>query len=128
MTRRKLMNDAKKRARRRALRAAKVATLGLALAGGCYAQHEVEDPVATADAASPTDAAPDLGLDAAPTDLGTDMHAADAGRCEVGESWSECCTRVEWRCDDANSWGCCAWGPYVPPAEGALPPSRERIG
>ncbi len=57
------------------------------------------------------------------------MFAADAGApCALDESWAECCDRVEWRCDDANTWGCCAWGPYVPPAEGALPPSRERIG
>lgn len=125
-----MTHEKKKRARRRALRAAKVATLGLALAGGCYAQFEVEEMAPAVDAAGPmADAAtPDHGLDAGPRDLGTDMHAADAGRCEVDESWSECCERVEWRCDEANSWGCCAWGPYVPPSERALPPSRERIG
>jgi len=120
------MNDTKKRARRRALRAAKVATLGLALAGGCYAHHETEEPAITVDATAPvTDAStPDLGLDA-----GTDMFAADAGApCARDESWTECCERVEWACDGENTWGCCAWGPYVPPSEGALPPSRERIG
>jgi len=117
--------DQAKRARRRALRAARVATLGLALAGGCYAQHEIEETAPVADAAVDLHTEPsDLG-----TDLGTDMFAADAGApCAMDESWTECCVRVDWRCDSANSWGCCAWGPYVPPSESALPPSRERIG
>lgn len=126
------MDDAK-RARRRALRAARVATLGLALAGGCYAQHGTEEPEPIADAAALDMAtAPDLGTDLGTdlgVDLGTDMFAADAGApCALDESWSECCDRVDWACDGANTWGCCAWGPYVPPGDGALPSSRERIG
>lgn len=101
------MDDAKK-ARRKALRAAQVATLGLALAGGCYSSHEVEAPLADAADAGPA-AVGDLGREPssdAGADLGSDMFAADAGApCAVDEAWSECCERVEWRCDEANTWG-----------------------
>ena len=130
--------DDKSRARRRALRAAQVATLGLALAGGCHLEHTAGPRAMVTDAervardggtlagdagAVPGDAgAP--GVDAAAaTDLGQGFADA-AAPCAVNESWGECCDRVEWACDEANSWGCCAWGPYLPPAEGALPASR----
>ena len=104
------------------------ATLGLALAGGCYAQHGTDALAPPTPDAATADLGGDAGSDLG-GDLGPDSFTADAGgRCAPGESWTECCDRVDWACDDANSWGCCAWGPYVPPSEGALPPSRERIG
>jgi hypothetical protein len=120
------------RARRRALRAAQVVTLGLALTGGCYRDHGTPVPavevaendagrsaglVASIDAGS--DAGSDAGFDAGLT--------ADAGqacdRTSETWSWTECCDALGWPCDDLNEWGCCAWGPYVPPGD-ALPESR----
>lgn len=97
------MNDARKRA----LRAARVTTLGLVLAApGCYASHgEVaEAPPVREDAA--------LILE----DAGQDAALADAGICDVGDGWGECCERIGW------DWerGCAAWGPFVPPADGEV--------
>lgn len=142
-------NDSRKSARRRALRAAQVVTLGLALAGGggCYAQHDpgldpglADATIAMDDAAQPliatdADVAPpevaadvgteDAGLSA--TDSGPDAmaDAAMVADCNGAEDWAACCTEIEWPCDGENSWGCCAWGPYSPPEEGALPTPRS---
>lgn len=122
--------DALRRARRRALRAAQVVTLGLALAG-CSRSHATqaedagrEDGGAVAvisDAGGAPDAGP-LAVDAG-QDAGDPVASTDAGVCAVDEDWSDCCDRLEWPCDPENSWGCCAWGPYAPPGD-ALPESR----
>jgi hypothetical protein len=132
------------RARRRALRAAKVVTLGLALAG-CAASHEgslseqgdaavqgdaalLVDAGATMEESSPADGGPaDGGLaDGGLADGGlADGGLADGGGpCVVAEDLVACCEAAGWPCDADNSWGCCAWGPYVPPGE-SLPPSRS---
>ncbi|MBX3247766.1 MAG: hypothetical protein KF901_11355 [Myxococcales bacterium] len=105
-------------ARRRALRAARVVTLGLALAG-CSASHEA--PTDRSDAALL-----DADLDRADSDHGDAGALADAGvHCGeafpgFGPDWEACC--------DAQGWdfeaGCIAWGPYVPPGAG-MPPSRS---
>jgi len=117
------------KARRRALRAAQVVTLGLAMAG-CYGRHEppTESPTSRPidddggvfddDGASP---APDAAM----ADAGTDA-AADAGRCDPAGDWEEytaCCDANGWNWD----WGCMAWGPFVPPADGDLPAPRSAI-
>lgn len=142
------MNDvSRKNARRRALRAAQVVTLGLALAGGggCYADHGggvgVDAAVAMDDAGeavpglaaappvrvSPADAGFEDRADAGEVADAGDAALADAAPAELcaGESWAECCDAIDWPCDGANSWGCCAWGPYSPPEEGALPAPRS---
>lgn len=106
-------------ARKRALRAARVVTLGLVLATpGCYAGHGglagdsgtrpvVEDAALAQDAGGAQDAG-------APwVDAGTDAAVADAGICTPGEDWAACCERIGW---DWNR-GCAAWGPFVPPGE-----------
>jgi hypothetical protein len=118
------MTEPKKRGahRRRALRAARVATLGLVLAApGCYAAHDAPgeaDPevrtAATEDAAVVADA------EAPARDGGVDAAVADAGFCVVGdagwEAYQECCDAIGW------DWerGCAAWGPFVPPADGEV--------
>ncbi len=144
-----MKNEARKSARRRALRAAQVVTLGLALAGGggCYAQHDPDpDPhladatiamddagqplfVADADVAPP-EAVPDTGPEDAGSPLtdsgpGAMADAAMMTGCVGVEDFSACCAELEWPCDGENSWGCCAWGPYSPPEEGALPTPRS---
>jgi len=116
------------KSRRRALRAAQVVTLGLALAGGgCYGQH-----------APPIERTPppedDAGLDSmiALGDAGADAEfqdgalASDAGLCDPTADWEEysaCCNAHDWNWD----WGCMAWGPFVPPADGALPAPRASL-
>lgn len=125
------------KARRRALRAAQVVTLGLALSG-CYANHgagrdarSVSPPPSVAVRAALPDEGPppppDAGMPAEP-DLGL-RALSDAGMtCSLeNEDWSECCSELGWPCDEVNTWGCCAWGPFVPPEEGALPPSRADL-
>lgn len=130
------MNDseAKRKARRRALRAAQAVTLGLAIAtggAGCFGSHgrdrsterlpEGPDAAVVADAAVARDAGrlprdagrvdPDAGLaDAGP--------GADAGICDASGDWmayEQCCLEHGWD----PEWGCFAWGPFVPPAERA---------
>ncbi|MAQ15920.1 MAG: hypothetical protein CMN30_14145 [Sandaracinus sp.] len=123
-----MSEDERTPARRRALRAARVATLGLALAG-CSASHAVTPPEPADAAVAVADGAAPLPVDAGPPDLGPldagTPTMADAGRdCFAEEDWNACCDELEWNCD----WGCCAWGPYLPPAVGAVPASRERLG
>jgi len=137
-----------KKARRRALRAAQVVTLGLALAGGgCYADHGASTPdadmvvadaggsdVSAEDTSVPdtlVDSGPDAG-DAAP-DAMADAEVADAmtdaALCDSSADWE-----VFTACCDAHDWsfeaGCGVWGPFVPPADGALPAPRSetRLG
>ena len=98
--------EERERARRRALRAAQVATLGLVVATpGCYQSNQ----------RAPEGAAPDVVV---ASDGGTDA-AIDGEICDSTWEWerfSECC--------DANGWdferGCTAWGPFVPPADGQV--------
>lgn len=94
-------------ARRRALRAARVVTLGLVMATpGCYLAHDVPEPEPVVMHDAGTDAGPALA------DAGTDAGL----RCDVGsEGWTECCEAIGW------DWerGCAAWGPFVPPGEAA---------
>lgn len=109
------MNDEstpRSNARQRALRAARVATLGLVLAApGCYSAHESSPPVEP----DPTVARP--VSDAGVVD---DAALADAGVCVLGdagwEAYQACC--------DENGWdwerGCAAWGPFVPPSDGEI--------
>ena len=123
------------RARQRALRAAQVVTLGLAL-NGCYQQHdraamrtEPAEPMRTvplvdagpmlADAAAEVDAAV---ADARAPDTSVADASADAtiGCWQADRDFSECCESVNW---DPNL-GCGVWGPYVPPGE-KLPSSRS---
>ncbi len=114
-------------ARRRALRAARVVTLGLALAG-CSASHEPA-PGGAIDAALAVDAGgteTDAGTDAG-TDTGRAEDAgmvADAGSCgdSFGPEWEACCQARDWDPDA----GCLAWGPYVPPGA-TMPESRATI-
>ncbi len=97
-------------ARKRALRAARVATLGLVLATpGCCADHSGPDDrdASYADAAI---------VDAGPGDAGPidDAAVADAGTCSAGgDDWVACCEAIGW---DWNRGGA-AWGPCVPPGE-----------
>ncbi|MGE0786238.1 MAG: hypothetical protein AB7S26_11155 [Sandaracinaceae bacterium] len=100
--------------RERAVRAARVVTLGLA-AAGCYGSHERapdRDPVRPEDDAGPELA--DAGIDAG---VGAGVDAGvDAGDvlCDVSDEWEEyqrCCDAIGWDFDR----GCYAWGPYVPP-------------
>ncbi len=97
-------------ARTRALRAARVVTLGLVMATpGCYAAHGG----AVADAGSRSIAEDAASIE----DAGQDAALADAGSCDNrGEEWVECCERIGW------DWerGCAAWGPFVPPADGEV--------
>ena len=92
--------------RRRALRAARVVTLGLAMAApGCYATHGPADPVHEAEVAS----------DAGPGD----SAVASAEICDSTGDWEAyqaCCAENGW------DWerGCMAWGPFVPPADGQV--------
>jgi hypothetical protein len=134
-----------RRARRRALRAAQIVTIGFALAGGgCYADHRATPPgedAAVGDAAIDDDAA--FGEDAAiavAEDAGADVVAVDAAvadtavadtavadastHCSDAEDWAACCNELGWPCSDEAGWGCCAWGPYAPPEEGAVPAPR----
>lgn len=115
--------ESARRARRRALRAAKVVTLGLAIAG-CSLSHEAGHDAGEPMAQVQTDAGRDGGLDSgldAGFDAGFDAGAvADAGICDFEgdfEEYSRCC--------EANGWafdlGCMAWGPYVPPGAQAAP-------
>ena len=120
--------------RRRALRAARVATLGLVVgAPGCYAMH---DPTASPDAevivdsevredsgATDTARADSLVADTSPVDSSpSDSALGDAGDCtplqEAGEweAFNDCCAANGWDPDR----GCLAWGPFVPPADGEL--------
>ena len=120
--------DAAQRARRRALRAARAVTLGLALAtggAGCFGSHarrdrapEPEpDPMRTADAGS-VEPDPDGGRDedAGLADAGSDAGGDAGGLCDASGDWmayDECCREHGWD----PEWGCFAWGPFVPPAE-----------
>ena len=102
-----------RRARRRALRAAQVVTLGLALAG-CSASHDPPPPMPEMMSA---DAGP-VWLDAGAPE---DAAMADAGvNCNLAEDWTACCDENAW---DAEA-GCLAWGPYVPPGA-TMPESRS---
>lgn len=135
--------EMERRARRRALRAAQVVTLGLALAGGCYADHGNRSESPTPDAAHPEASVPDARADAVVPnalvpdalvpdalvpdvlvpdarvpdsetgDAGLGDALADAGQCLPGEQFTECCNAVDW---DIH-WGCFAWGPGVPPGD-----------
>ena len=115
---------ARAQARRRALRAAQVVTLGLAMSGlaGCAQDHGTQD---AAVGAVEMDGALDASADA---DLALDGAAlADGGTCAglEGEALFTCCEEEGWPCDfESGDVGRCAWGPYVPPAMHALPPSR----
>ena len=101
-------------ARKRALRAARVATLGLVLATpGCYAGHSGPDARDDRDAGDSDAAIVDAGPGDArvPIDGGA---VADAGTClGSGPEWLACCEAIGW------DWerGCAAWGPFVPPGE-----------
>lgn len=117
------------RARRKALRAAQVVTLGLALSGmGCASVREQ----APADAALAMDAAPAMDAQspvdggAPEVDAAVDGALADAGTCGTAEDRGACCEELGWPCDfESGDIGCCAWGPYVPPAIDSLPRSRS---
>src|SRR5690606_40884033 len=89
------------KARGRALRAARVVTLGLVLATpGCYLVHDLplEPPGREADADA-GEALADAGTDAGVgTDAGTDA-SADAGVCAPDERWAECCEAIGWDWD-----------------------------
>ena len=133
------MNTKTQRARRRALRAARTVTLGLAIMG-CSMAHS-PDPRPTEEAApdaapmtdamvadSGTDSGSDAGLDAGERiDAGSDAGVlADAGPdCSVLADLAD--TQPYLDCCNANGWdwdrGCMAWGPYVPPGA-MLPASR----
>lgn len=138
--------DAKKKARRRALRAAQAVTLGLAIAtggAGCFGAHgrdrspapppedadvaRADGSVADPDAGFVSDSGPgprDAGFhepdaalaDAALADAGID--GGDMMICDASGDWMEF-----QECCNANGWnpewGCFAWGPFVPPAERA---------
>lgn len=97
-------------ARKRALRAARVTTLGLLLVTpGCYSAHGAG--MADAGASPPREDATVV------EDAGQDAALADAGSCDSwSEGWAECCERIGW------DWerGCAAWGPFVPPADGEV--------
>jgi hypothetical protein len=111
------MDDEAMRIRRRALRAARVATLGLVLAApGCYLQHERPpevERVEVADAAPPSMVRVARDAGAPIVDAGTD---AGIDCFDAGASWSECCDAIGWEWDR----GCMAWGPFVPPADGEV--------
>src|SRR5688572_9258959 len=94
-------------ARERALRAARVVTMGLVLGAtpGCYAAHSTSVVTPGDDAAAPEADASVV----APVD---DAALADAGpACGPGDDWAACCEAIGW------DWerGCGAWGPFVPP-------------
>lgn len=98
-----------------ALRAARAATLGLALSAGCY--QSSAEPVQLA---QPVDA----GFDVATVDTNPTDTSADTPNCHMAEDWSACCVEHDW---DPNA-GCAAWGPFVPPALGQVPSSRPQVG
>lgn len=103
-----------------ALRAARAATLGLAFAAGCHQSSQA--PIQAAEGV-------DGGFDVATVDTNTpDTNTPDTTtdvlNCHLTDDWLACCEAVAW---DPNA-GCDAWGPYVPPALGALPSSRPRVG
>ena len=122
-------DSSRSNARRRALRAAQVVTLGLALTG-CYSAHQAAHEVALTDDAG---AMVDWQDGSAPVALDTGLAQPDAGavadagaNCTADAGWedySACCDAQGW----AAEWGCLAWGPYVPPAEGALPAPRRQV-
>jgi hypothetical protein len=131
--RRVVLSEDRGNARRRALRAAQVVTLGLALAGtGCYGRVAPPGDNATAEdsglqpAADGSPQRPDAGSQILDAGDAQDGALADAGLCVLGEGGVEqteyvaCCQAHEW----SMRWGCMAWGPYVPPAEGDLPAPR----
>lgn len=119
---------------RQALRAA----AGAALFGGSLACAEVEPTPLSSQlpTPSPAEAFPvrdasvadfQSGLDIGAavvrsTDLafptGSDAGVADAGWCEVGPNYVECCQAAGWN----PAVGCAAWGPPAPPAFG---PERQ---
>lgn len=106
--------DLRKKARRRALRAAQVVTLGLAMASpGCGDSH-------TADDVSETDAGP--MVDAA-TSL--DQGLADMGTCPADPfvtppETEECCDEIGGFWDESTeSCSVAVPGPFVPPSMSA---------
>lgn len=136
--------EAKKKARRRALRAAQAVTLGLAIAtggAGCFGAHGRDrsaPPPPSADAEVAVDAAIEPPeIDATVVASRDGGHAADAGFadpdagladagidggdmmiCDAAGDWmayEQCCLEHGWD----PEWGCFAWGPFVPPAERA---------
>lgn len=127
-----MKNNKTNQARRRALRAAQVVTLGLALAGCSESVQRSEGPDFETDGGN-LDAA---SLDAGNLDAGA--VARDAGECMFpgwgnDDGGTPCCDRIVALPDggvsverEFESWGCLAWGPYVPPGD-AIPPARDAI-
>ena len=114
--------DLRKKARRRALRAAQVVTLGLAMAApGCGDSHEVDDTV-EADGGPTVDAS--RPLDQGLADLGRDLgpEAMDMGACPEDPfvnppETEECCEAIGGWWDEAEeSCAVAVPGPFVPPS------------
>lgn len=101
-----------------ALRAARAATLGLVISAGCY--QSTGESIHLAEG---TDAGFDVA-DSNTTDSNMADTTGDALNCRESQDWVLCCDEVGW---DPQA-GCSAWGPYVPPAFGAVPPSRSVLG
>lgn len=113
-----------RRAQERALRAARAVTLTVTAAlAGCATTVNPNLPAespdgAAADAPVTVADVPTVQDVAVATDAGAaEDVAADAGPAcsrdtDGGESWVECCTRINW------DWrrGCEAWGPFMPPS------------
>jgi hypothetical protein len=124
--------DLRKKARRRALRAAQVVTLGLAMAGpGCGDSHQLGadasgtdgGPIAVdADTPPPRDfgTRADLGRDLGPRDLGHDL-GEDMGSCPTDPFGTppetrECCDEIGgWWDDSTDTCLVAVPGPFVPP-------------
>jgi hypothetical protein len=118
-------DDLRKKARRRALRAAQVVTLGLAMATpGCGDSHTVDD-VSETDAGPMVDAA--MSLDQGLADLGRDLgpEEADMGMCPedpfvTPPETEECCDEIGGWWDEASeSCSVAVPGPFVPPSMSA---------
>lgn len=131
--------DLRKKARRRALRAAQVVTLGLAMAGpGCGESHQTGPDGSAADGGIRMDAArppvdqglrADLGHDLGPADLGPpdmgprerDLGPADMGSCPTDPfgpppETRECCDAIGgWWDDESEQCLVAVPGPFVPP-------------
>jgi len=119
--------DLRKKARRRALRAAQVVTLGLAMAGpGCGDSHQVGPDASARDSGPVRDAytppPPPLDLGGPRVDLGQDLGPRDMGSCPTDPfgtppETEECCDVIGGFWDDASEECLVAVpGPFVPPS------------
>lgn len=116
--------DLRKKARRRALRAAQVVTLGLAMASpGCGNSHTVDDMTETDGGPIRVDADTPR-LDQGVADLGRDLgpEEADMGTCPsdpfvTPPTTEECCDEVGgWWDESTESCSVAVPGPFVPPS------------